>query len=144
MRCSTPRCCCGWRRPAARTALQDSNQKLLQAAHRRRGVPAHGGGGELSRGEGSYQGVDLLHDLNQGLFSELKQPEPVIDLYRRELQRRYVGLLVSSFSSSAGEFRVALRAGSVDLAGMLTAAGQKVRDPRDTRAPQRAAERYWR
>ena len=37
---------------------------------------------------GSYQGIDLLVDLNDGLFLELKQPHPTIDLYRRELQRR--------------------------------------------------------
>jgi hypothetical protein len=114
-------------------ALQDTNQALLEQivdkAVFQRMAEAEGFPGA----RGSYQGADLLRDLNQGLFSELKQPEPVIDLYRRELQRRYVGLLVSRFSSSAGEFRVALRAGSVDLAGMLKVAAQKVREPR-TRA----------
>jgi len=66
----------------------------------------------------TYQGTDLLLDLNEGLFSELKQPHPVIDLYRRDLQRSYVSLLLSRFSSSDGpsEFKVALRAGLNDLA----------------------------
>jgi hypothetical protein len=114
-------------------ALQDTNQALLKQIIDSRVFQRMAEAESFPGARGSYQGADLLRDLNQGLFSELKQPEPVIDLYRRELQRRYVGLLVSSFSSSAGEFRVALRAGSVDLAGMLTAAGQKVRDPR-TRA----------
>ena len=114
-------------------ALQDTNQALLEQIIDSGVFQRMAEAESFPGARGSYQGADLLRDLNQGLFSELKQPEPVIDLYRRELQRRYVGLLVSSFSSSAGEFTVALRAGSVDLAGMLTEAAQKVRDPR-TRA----------
>jgi hypothetical protein len=113
-------------------ALQDTNQALLEQIVDRRCSSAWPRR-KVSGARGSYQGADLLRDLNQGLFSELKQPEPVIDLYRRELQRRYVGLLVSRFSSSEGEFRVALRVGSVDLAGRLKAAAEKVREPR-TRA----------
>src|SRR6185295_17914928 len=79
---------------------------------------------------GAYQGVDLLLDLNDGLFSELKQPRPTIDLYRRELQRGYVKLLTSQFSSAPGpsEFTVALRSGLVDLARKLDDAAKKVRD----------------
>jgi dienelactone hydrolase len=77
----------------------------------------------------------MLLDLNDGLFSELKQARPTIDLYRRDLQRGYVALLVSSLSSSGGpsEFRVALRSGLSDLANKLDQATKKVRDPQ-TRA----------
>ncbi|HVY07727.1 MAG TPA: zinc-dependent metalloprotease [Burkholderiales bacterium] len=41
-----------------------------------------------------YSGMDMLTDLNNGLFSELEAKKPVIDLYRRELQRNYVTLLL--------------------------------------------------
>lgn len=38
----------------------------------------------------SYLGIDMLKDLNNGLFKELDAPAPKIDLYRRTLQRNYV------------------------------------------------------
>jgi len=41
-----------------------------------------------------YVGIDLLQDLNDGLFRELAAPKPSIELYRRELQRNYVKLLL--------------------------------------------------
>jgi hypothetical protein len=55
----------------------------------------------------------------------------VVDLYRRDLQRAYVALLMSRFSSSErpSEFRVALRAGLTDLATKLDQAVKKVRNP---------------
>lgn len=47
-----------------------------------------------SKGTDSYGGVDLLKDLNEGLFSELAQPKPTVDFYRRTLQRNYVTLML--------------------------------------------------
>ena len=41
-----------------------------------------------------YVGMDMLVDLNDGLFKELTGKKPVVDLYRRELQRNYVTLLL--------------------------------------------------
>ena len=41
-----------------------------------------------------YTGIDMLYDLNDGLFRELAAPAPVIELYRRNLQRNYVLLLL--------------------------------------------------
>ncbi len=38
----------------------------------------------------SYVGIDLLKDLDDGLFRELDSPSPRIDLYRRTVQRNYV------------------------------------------------------
>jgi hypothetical protein len=77
------------------------------------------------------QGSDLLYDLNDGLFRELDQARPAIDLHRRDLQRAYVKLLVSRLSSSDGpsEFRVALCNGLGDLATKLDQTAKKVRDP---------------
>ena len=65
---------------------------------------------------GSYQGIDLVKDLNDGLFVELKQPAPVVDLYRRDLQRIYVSLLLSQLGSDdSGETQGAIRPGISDL-----------------------------
>ncbi len=41
-----------------------------------------------------YAGMDMLVDLNDGLFKELDAKKPVVELYRRELQRNYVTLLL--------------------------------------------------
>jgi hypothetical protein len=113
--------------------LQDTNQALLEQIIDQMVFQRMAEADNFPGARGSYQGADLLLDLNDGLFSELKQARPVISVYRRELQRRYVGLLVSRFSTSAGEFRAALRAGLSDLHIKLSAAAPKVRDAR-TRA----------
>jgi hypothetical protein len=42
----------------------------------------------------SFTGIDLLKALNDGLFEELDAARPVVRLYRRELQRNYVMLLL--------------------------------------------------
>ena len=62
-------------------------------------------------------------------------PRPVIDLYRRSVQRRYVNLLLSSLSADGGpsEFKAAVRSGVEDLGPRLDQAVKKVRDPQ-TRA----------
>ena len=112
-------------------ALQDTNQKLLAQLVDQDVFQRMAEAATFPGAVDTYQGADLVLDLNEGLFSELKQPHPVIDLYRRDLQRSYVILLLSKFSSSDGpsEFKVALRAGLSDLANKLDQAGKKVRDP---------------
>ena len=45
-----------------------------------------------------YVGADLVRDLNRGLFSEIDRANPVVGLYRRDLQRTYVRLLVGRMS----------------------------------------------
>jgi Met-zincin len=78
--------------------LQSSNQELL-ARMIDPGVfqrMAEGQAG-LAR-EQKYIGADLMRDLNRGLFSDLDQKHPVVGLYRRELQRTYVRVLVSRAS----------------------------------------------
>jgi hypothetical protein len=47
-------------------------------------------------GDKRYLGVDLLYDLNSGLFSELNSKAPVISVYRRQLQRSYVTVLLAA------------------------------------------------
>jgi hypothetical protein len=41
-----------------------------------------------------YTGADMLYDLNDGLFSELGTESPQISLYRRDLQRNYLTVLL--------------------------------------------------
>src|SRR3954471_24580505 len=41
-----------------------------------------------------YTGIELLYDLNDGLFRELEAPVPMVELYRRDLQRNYVTQLL--------------------------------------------------
>ena len=52
-------------------------------------------GGAALESADRYVGVDLIRDLNSGLFSELQGKRPVVELYRRDLQRTYVLLLVA-------------------------------------------------
>ena len=112
-------------------SLQDTNQFLLgklvnESVFKRMAEAAN-----LQGAAGAYQGADLISDLNEGLFRELKRTRPVIDLYRRDLQRSYVNLLISSYSASEGpsEFRVALRAGLENLGNRLDVVAKKVNDP---------------
>jgi len=75
-------------------ALQGSNvqllRQLLDGAVFQRMAEAK----VLDAGGKGYVGIDLLYDLNDGLFRELATPKPSIELYRRELQRNYVTLLL--------------------------------------------------
>jgi hypothetical protein len=53
-----------------------------------------------------YTGLELLYDLNNGLFRELDDPEPSVDLYRRDLQRIYVTqLLVATGTVNDPEYK---------------------------------------
>ena len=79
---------------AGANALQGSNvqllRKLIDAGVFERMAEAR----ELDPATKGYTGIDMLYDLNDGLFRELQAPAPVIELYRRNLQRNYVLLLL--------------------------------------------------
>ena len=62
--------------------LQGSNVKLLSQLLRPSVFNRMAEAKSLSPGKPSYGGIDMLKDLNQGLFSELKDGQPVIDFYR--------------------------------------------------------------
>ncbi|MGH8767515.1 MAG: zinc-dependent metalloprotease, partial [Burkholderiales bacterium] len=49
-----------------------------------------------SVGKGRYTGLELLSDLNDGLFSELGMKSPVVSPYRRQVQRSYVTVLLTA------------------------------------------------
>jgi hypothetical protein len=74
-------------------ALQGSNAQLLQLLLKpgvfARMVEASAAAPKAQ----SYTGLDMLEDLNRGLFSELSAALPEIDPYRRTLQRNYVKIL---------------------------------------------------
>lgn len=52
-----------------------------------------------SRGKGRYTGLELLSDLNNGLFRELAAKAPAVSPYRRQVQRSYVSVLLSATGS---------------------------------------------
>jgi hypothetical protein len=49
-----------------------------------------------SLGNGRYTGLELLADLNEGLFSELANAAPTVTPYRRQVQRSYVSILLTA------------------------------------------------
>jgi hypothetical protein len=49
-----------------------------------------------SVGRGRYTGLELLYDLNDGLFSELVEKAPAVSPFRRQLQRNYVTVLLTA------------------------------------------------
>lgn len=80
----------------AADSLQGSNitllRRLLSDSVLQRMAEAH----PFASDDGSYTALDLLLDLNRGLFSELASARPACELYRRELQRNYVTLLLAA------------------------------------------------
>jgi hypothetical protein len=49
-----------------------------------------------SVGRGRYTGLELLYDLNDGLFRELVEKAPAVSPFRRQLQRSYVTVLLTA------------------------------------------------
>jgi len=47
--------------------------------------------------QGAYLPAELLRDLSRGIFTELEQPQPSVEFFRRELQRNYVALLLAVY-----------------------------------------------
>ena len=54
-------------------------------------------------GTTSYRIQELFDSIRRGLFSELEQPTPQIDAYRRNLQRSYVEHLASEIKDPASD-----------------------------------------
>ncbi len=109
--------------------LQESNkhllEKLLDAGVFQRMAEAQA----LAEKGGGYSGLDMLYDLNDGLFSEVAAAKPIIELYRRELQRNYVLLLKERSNTTPGEFRAALRLGAEDLLQTVKKGIKATKDP---------------
>jgi len=79
---------------AGADALQGSNVQLLRKIIDVGVFERMAEARELDPGAKGYTGIDMLYDLNDGLFRELEAPAPVVELYRRNLQRNYVLLLM--------------------------------------------------
>jgi hypothetical protein len=82
--------------------------------------------------DSKYAGVDMLYDLNDGLFSELDGEAPQISLYRRDLQRNYLTVLLAATGAVSDPFgasrgieadSVYVDSGSVPVAKKNTRAG---------------------
>ncbi len=74
--------------------LQGSNVKLLRQVLSDSVFQRMAEAQSLDPAGKSYTGIDMLRDLNDGLFKEFSSAKPVTELYRRELQRNYVTLLL--------------------------------------------------
>lgn len=74
--------------------LQGSNVRVLSQLLRPSVFLRMAEAKALNPGRPGYTGIDMLKDLNEGLFVELKDGRPAIDFYRRTLQRNYVTLLL--------------------------------------------------
>ncbi len=78
---------------------------------------------EVLMGDKAYTPVELVDDLQTGLFAELKNAEPKIDPLRRQLQRAYIDILQSEFSppaSDAGATNSPPRRGGIGDSGPRT------------------------
>jgi hypothetical protein len=104
---------------------------------------------EVLDSDKAYTVVELVGDVQDGLWSELKAEQPRIEPLRRELQRTYLHLLKSEFEPAAttpttpvpigrrrgmtservSELRSAARSALRDLAKQITAVLPNVKDP---------------
>ena len=55
---------------------------------------------EVLNGDKAYTAVELVGDVQDGLFSELREPAPTIDPLRRALQREYLDILTKEFEEA--------------------------------------------
>jgi hypothetical protein len=120
-------------------------QSLLNASRLNRLFDA-----ELLAPDQAYSVVELVADVQNGLWSELKEEHPKIDPLRRTLQRAYVDLLKGELSSKeptarvivlpspfggedsgerVSELRAVARAALRGLTGIIGSALPKVQDP---------------
>ena len=99
---------------------------------------------ELLAPDKAYTVVELVADVQDGVFSELKAAEPKVDPLRRQLQRGYLDILKTEFSAApptggagapaagprpASELRAVARLSLTKLATQLEAAKGKTKDP---------------
>ena len=93
-----------------------------------------------------YVGMDLLIDLNDGLFQELEAKRPVVELYRRELQRNYVTLLLVATGATNDPQGTST---SIDMKhllddGSIHGAGRSLSDSRNVSSPLADVAREYR
>jgi hypothetical protein len=75
-------------------AVQGANVRLLQMLIQPTVFVRMVEAAQMRTSGKAYMGLDLLEDLNKGMFAELEQGVPKIDPFRRQLQRNYVTVLL--------------------------------------------------
>ncbi len=77
-----------------------------------------------------YRVTDMLSDLRRGIWSELRSSNITIDLYRRNLQRTYVDVMVTRMGTVgvSGETRALVRGNLRDLSRSIDAAIGRARE----------------
>lgn len=77
-----------------------------------------------------YRVTDMLSDLRNGIFSELSVRNITIDLYRRNLQRTYVDVMIARMSAEgvSGETRSLVRGNLRDLSRSIDASIGRARE----------------
>jgi Met-zincin/Domain of unknown function (DUF5117)/Domain of unknown function (DUF5118) len=70
-----------------------------------------------SVGAGRYTGLELLSDLNDGLFRELAAKSPAVTAYRRQVQRSYVTILLTATNTIEDPSARGSSIASADIAG---------------------------
>lgn len=125
-----------------------SQQRLVLRSLLSAGRMARLADAELLEPEKAYTAVELVADIQDGLFSELKADAPKIDPLRRQIQRGYLDLLKAEFQPAgaaapavpglggatagprpASELRAVARQALTKLADQLEAAKRKAKDP---------------
>ncbi len=99
---------------------------------------------ELLLGEKAYAVTELVTDVQTGVFSELNQEKPKVDVVRRSLQRAYIDLLKSELTppappaagtftfgggSETSDFRAVARVSLRSLQRQIGEAIKKTQDP---------------
>ena len=126
------------------SALQGSNVQLLRRLIDGGVFERMAEARELDPAPKGYTGIDMLYDLNDGLFRELGAPVPVIDLYRRNLQRNYVLLLLvaAGVENDPQAQSKSIDSRNID-AGAQSAKARQVSGPRSVSSPlSDVAEQY--
>jgi hypothetical protein len=77
-----------------------------------------------------YRVTDMLGDLRKGIFSELSASTITIDLYRRNLQRTYVDVMIARMSATgvSGETRSLVRGNLRDLSRSIDGSMGRARE----------------
>ena len=87
---------------------------------------------EAINGASAYKLTDLVHDLSTGVWSELATPKPMVDVYRRSLQRDYLRTMdtkVNGRAATASELRPVAAMELRALAKRIDLALPKTTDP---------------
>ncbi len=83
-----------------------------------------------TKGE-AYRPIDLIKDLTDGIFTEVENDDPVIDLYRRNLQRAYSQMLIDLVKEESGSDLSALARGELVRIGQLLEASDDIEETND-------------